>query len=43
MVVACNKTTKLEVKMIENKPAKVTLKNKNGKYQLFVNNEPFYI
>ena len=36
-------TDKLESSMIENKTAKVTLKNTNGKYQLFVNKTPFYI
>lgn len=32
-----------ESAMTENTVSKVTLKNDNGKYQLLVNNEPFYI
>lgn len=33
----------LDSGMIVNTPSKVTLKNTNGKYQLLINNEPFYI
>ena len=35
--------TKLELNRKESKVAKVTLNKTNGKYQLFVNNKPFYI
>ncbi len=35
--------TKLELNTLEKKAAKVTLNNTDGKYQLLVNNEPFYI
>ncbi len=34
---------KSDYKMIENNVSKVEIKKTNGKYQLFVNNEPFYI
>ena len=33
----------LDSNMIENKASKVTLKNTDGKYELLVNNTPFYI
>jgi hypothetical protein len=36
-------TTKLELNTLKSKVAKVTIKNTEGKYQLLVNNEPFYI
>lgn len=35
--------TKLELNTLKSKVAKVTIKNTEGKYQLLVNNEPFYI
>jgi hypothetical protein len=43
--VGCNsKQTKIEKAMVDNnKPAKVELKKEEGKFQLYVNNEPFYI
>ena len=34
---------KLEFNTLKSTVAKVTIKNKEGKYQLFVNNKPFYI
>lgn len=36
-------TKKIKLNSLKNKVAKVTLKNTEGKYQLLVNNEPFYI
>ena len=42
-IIANKETNKVESNMIENKAAKVTLKNTSGKYQLLVNNKPFYI
>ncbi len=36
-------TPKKHIESPNNKPVKVTLKNTNGKFQLFVNNNPFYI
>lgn len=36
-------TAKLELNTLKSKVAKVTIKNTEGKYQLLVNNEPFYI
>lgn len=42
--VATKEMTKLESKLRDNnKTSKVTMKQTNGKYQLYVNNEPFYI
>ena len=43
--VGCNsKQTKKEETMVDNnKPVKVELKNNDGKFQLYVNNTPFYI
>ncbi len=43
--VGCNlKQTKIEKAMVDNnEPAKVELKKEEGKFQLYVNNEPFYI
>ena len=45
LLVGCNsKQTKKEERMIDsNRPAKVELKNNNGQFQIYVNNEPFYI
>ena len=44
LVIGCTaKAPKKEAMETSNKPAKVTLKSENGHYQLFVNNEPFYI
>ena len=34
---------KSNLKLVKNRPAKVTIVNSNGKYTLLVNNEPFYI
>ena len=38
-----NNTSKEDINRLESKVAKVTLNKTNGKYQLLVNNEPFYI
>ena len=43
-VLACkNEPSKIDEAKITNEPAKVTLINTNGKFELLVNNEPFYI
>ena len=45
LLVGCNskQTKKEEVMVDSNKPVKVELKNNNGQFQIYVNNEPFYI
>ena len=45
LLFGCNsKQIKKEERMVDsNKPAKVELKNNNGQFQIYVNNEPFYI
>jgi hypothetical protein len=43
-LVACKNETKKEEAMVDDsKPVKVELKNNDGQFQLYVNNEPFYI
>ena len=44
LLVSCKpETRKISENMDTNKPVKVELVNKNGKFQLLVNNSPFYI
>ena len=44
LIFGCNtNTSKTALEEVKMKPSKVELKNTNGKYQLLVNNEPYYI